>query len=356
MNKIQAQPWIIEPLKDIIFILSPPFISLLLVVLLPSIFQQTDEMPEIFWLILVVFVDVAHVYSTLFRTYFNPKNFTHSYQLLILIPLICYVLGVILYSIDGLLFWRILAYVAVFHFIRQQYGLMRLYLRMEIPSKFSSITDSIAIYTATLFPLLYWHFSGNRNFNWFLENDFIPLQNNTIIPILQLIYILIIALYVLKEIYIFITDKKCNIPKNLLIIGTFLSWYFGIVYFNGDMAFTTLNVISHGIPYIALIWFFEKKKSAQSIENSTWKTIFSGSLGFIFFLFTILFFAYFEEGLWDALVWQEHEPLFKLFHFIPQVNHSQLLTLLVPLLALPQATHYVLDGFIWRKNSPFSST
>lgn len=356
MNKIQAQPWIIEPLKDILYILSPPFLSLILVLIIPSVFQQTEEMPELFWLVLVVFIDVAHVYSTLYRTYFQRKNFTHSYPLLILVPLICYVLGVILYAMDGLLFWRILAYVAVFHFIRQQYGLMRLYLRMDKPSKFSSITDSIAIYTATLYPLLYWHFSGNRNFNWFLENDFIPLENTTIIPIFQFIYFLIILLYIIKELYFFVSSKKINIPKNLLIIGTFLSWYFGIVYFNGDMAFTTLNVISHGIPYIALIWFFEKKKASVSIENSFWKTFFSGSLGFIFFLISIIIFAYFEEGLWDALVWQEHGSLFKPFHFIPQVNHSPILTLLIPLLALPQATHYVLDGFIWRKNSPFSST
>jgi hypothetical protein len=43
-----------------------------------------------------------------------------------------------------------------------------------------------------------------------------------------------------------------NIPKNLIIIGTLSSWFFGIVYFNNDLVFTLLNVVSHGIPYMAL--------------------------------------------------------------------------------------------------------
>lgn len=61
--------------------------------------------------------------------------------------------------------------------------------------------------------------------------------------------------------------------------------------------------------------------------------------------------AYAEEGLWDGLVWREHASAFGWFQQLPAVENHVWLTLLVPLLALPQATHYVLDGFIWRRNS-----
>jgi hypothetical protein len=57
-----------------------------------------------------------------------------------------------------------------------------------------------------------------------------------------------------------------------------------------------------------------------------------------------------EEGLWDGLVWREHGTVFGWFAHLPTVGSSALLRWVVPLLALPQATHYVLDGFIWRRS------
>ena len=126
---MNQQPWIGKPVTDIVFILLPPFISLFLIILFPSIFQDNKEMPELGWLLLVLLIDVAHVYSTLYRTYFDPKALTQQRSLLWAIPFFSFVAGVLLYSIDHMLFWRMLAYVAVFHFVRQQYVFMRVYSR-----------------------------------------------------------------------------------------------------------------------------------------------------------------------------------------------------------------------------------
>jgi hypothetical protein len=52
-----------------------------------------------------------------------------------------------------------------------------------------------------------------------------------------------------------------------------------------------------------------------------------------------------EEALWDLLVWHERAPL---FGDAGLTLSRGLLTVVVPLLAVPQATHYALDGFIWR--------
>ena len=141
-----------------------------------------------------------------------------------------------------------------------------------------------------------------------------------------------------------------NIPKNMVMAGTYLSWYFGIVYYNGDMAFTTLNVISHGIPYMGLVWFAEKKRYQAKKEkrNTLLKLTFS-KYGLFSFFGLIILFAYLEEGLWDGLVWREHQSVFSFFQHLPTISSPVLLALLVPLLSLPQSTHYVLDGFIWRR-------
>jgi len=346
------QPWLNSLRSDCLFILSPPFVSLLIVFLLPKSFQAGNGMPVIYWLILVVFIDVAHVYATLYRTYFNRDRLKRLQNILILIPLFCYISGVLLYQVDGMIFWRVLAYLAVFHFIRQQYGFMRLYSRFEKTGKINSYIDGLAVYTATVYPLLYWHFDANRNFSWFVEGDFLMYPSNMLMHIATVLYVLIIVIYLIKEIVIvFLNKQPFNIPRNMLMVGTYLSWYFGIVYFNGDVAFTVLNVISHGIPYVALIRFFEKKEYEGNplARNAIMKASF-GRYGIPVFLGLLLLLAYVEEGLWDGLIWKEHGHVFGFFIALPQLNDAVLLSMVVPLLALPQATHYVLDGFIWRKN------
>jgi len=42
-----------------------------------------------------------------------------------LVPVLGLTIGIALYSEGELVFWRVLAYLAVFHFIRQQYGWLR---------------------------------------------------------------------------------------------------------------------------------------------------------------------------------------------------------------------------------------
>jgi len=153
-------------------------------------------------------------------------------------------------------------------------------------------------------------------------------------------YLVVLAAYVAKEFRHWQRRRRFNIPKNLLLLGTASSWYVGIVLLNGDLAFTLTNVIAHGIPYTALVWSYGKK------SRRTGMSWFSG-FALPAFILVLVGFAYLEEGLWHALVWGDKGELFPLFR-LPLLNDASWLALLVPLLALPQATHYVLDGFLWR--------
>lgn len=349
--KTDKQPWVKNGLTDGIFILSPPFIALFIVMFFPGQFKNSVLMPVQYWVVLIVMIDVAHVYSTLYRTYFNPPEFRKQPHVLIAVPLFCYIGGVMLYLSGGMFFWRALAYLAVYHFVRQQYGFLRIYSRLEKQTPLSRYIDTSAIYIATIYPLLYWHFAGiKRNFNWFVNGDFVLFHFDKLLTISKIGYLLTIALFVIKEAWLYIKTRQFNLPKNLIVLGTFLSWYFGIIYYNGDMAFTTLNVVSHGIPYMALVWFYEQKKFTgfKSYRTKFTKLTFS-KYGVLSFVGLLILFAYIEEGLWDGLIWKEHGSVFGAFSVLPSVNSDMLLALTVPLLALPQSTHYVLDGFIWRR-------
>ncbi len=334
------QPWIHNAKTDWSFILSPPFLVLLTVVLFQNQIHNLENHYSFYtWLILIVFVDVAHVYSTLFKTYFVKEEFKERKLLYLVIPAISLILGLIFYQFGSLMFWSGLALVAVFHFVRQQYGFMRLYARFE-KKGFSKFWDGLAVYSATIFPMLYW-IKTPRAFNWFIENEFNWLDSvPNYIPVITSIYYLILGVWILKTAYFLVKDKTFNIPKNGIILGTYLSWYFGIVYFNDDLIFTLLNVISHGIPYIALIYIreIEQKKLASSKNLSIFKT----SFGILLFVLIIIGFAFFEELMWEILVWREH---FSIQSFELSMSWQQFL---VPILIVPQLTHYLLDGFIWR--------
>lgn len=347
--KSNKQPWLYSKTIEFVFIILPPFICLFLICCFPKYFVGNKELSDYTWVILILLIDVAHVYSTLYRTYFDKEMLKNSKTILYAIPLVSLLVSVLVYNMSSLWFWRIMAYLAVFHFIRQQYGFMRLYSRNEQNSKFIMWLDKVVIYYATIYPIVFWHFNPDRSFSWFIDGDFITTNNETIIYCCTIAYWIILSIFLLTYLYIFIAKKIINIPKLLVIIGTIVSWYFGIIYYNGDITFTLLNVVSHGIPYMALIWIYSYKKQQKKplFSTSINKKVFS-KYGIILFVLIIFLLAYIEEGLWDGLVWNEHKRIFHLFS--QQLIHPShhLLSFIVPLLALPQITHYVIDGFIWK--------
>lgn len=334
------QPWIHSAKTDGWFILLPPFWVLLIIFLFQKQIQELESEYSFYtWLFLIVFVDVAHVYSTLFKTYFVKGEVQRRRILYWGIPVLSWILALSLYQFGSLVFWSVLALIAVYHFIRQQYGFMRIYARFE-PNNWSKRIDELAIYSATIFPMLYW-FKTPRAFTWFVENEFMWLKK---LPdytyFITVLYCIVLTVWIIKTILEVFKMKQFNIPKIALIMGTYVSWYFGIVYFNNDLVFTFLNVVSHGIPYIALIYIREinQKENRQLQVLSVFKSTF----GILLFIGVILAFAFFEEFLWEVLVWREHLSL----NFTVSKNWFQFL---VPLLIVPQLTHYLLDGFIWRK-------
>jgi hypothetical protein len=334
------QPWIHKAKTDSIFILAPSFVVVAIVVLFPKYLAQVEQQYSFYtWLFLIVFIDVAHVYATLFKTYLVTAEFQKKKKLLIALPIICFIIGCILFSLGSAVFWSVLAYVAVFHFIRQQYGFMRLYARKEPKSKIDRYLDNAVIYAATIYPMLFWFLSKPRNFTWFVENEFLRSENQMLLDDAQIAYFAIMLLYVVRIVALSIRRRFFNIPKNAIIVGTALSWYLGIVYYNNDLVFTLLNVVSHGIPYMALVYLKEIHQKTQA-EIGVLHHL-KAYKGILIYVIILLVIAFSEEYLWEVLVWNEQFSG-------PELAVTEWQLLLVPLLTVPQFTHYLLDGFIWK--------
>ena len=331
--------WLFSRDIDLTVFLGSAIASLLLLAVGWQLGLLDSESPDWTWISAVLLIDVAHVWSTSFRVYFDREELKRRLWLYLLVPVFGYAVGVALYSEGDLTFWRALAIVAVFHFVRQQYGWVALYRRkLNETARWTWWIDAAAVCLATVYPLAFWMTSLPRNFQWFVENDFFVLPD-LVDDILFPIYILALTAYVAKSIYLYYAEGFLNAGKDIVVMTTAVCWYVGIVAFNSDYAFTVTNVIIHGVPYFALIWFYTKAR-----RESTGPFYRAFSSNWVVFLTTLWAFAYVEELFWNRGLWHERTWLFG-----ENWDWSEWKVYLVPLLAVPQLTHYILDGFIWRR-------
>ena len=335
--------WLFSQSLDLTVFLGSALLSLLLLAVGWQFGILNSESPEWTWVTAVLFIDVAHVWSTSFRVYFDKRELKRRIWLYTLVPIFGYAVGVALYSEGELTFWRVLTIVAVFHFVRQQYGWVNLYRRkLKEADSWTWWIDAAAIYLASIYPLAFWMTRLPRNFEWFVKDDFLSIPT-LVETVLFPIYIAALLAYFAKSIYQYFMTGFLNIGKDIVVATTVICWYVGIVVFNSDYAFTVTNVIIHGVPYFALIYAYARFRREAS--GRIYQTL---SHNWLVFLATLWAIAYAEELFWNRGVWHEHRWLFG-----GDWDWQTARIYLVPLLAVPQLTHYVLDGFIWkRKNNP----
>ena len=302
------------------------------------------QLPEAGWVLLVMGVDVAHVHATWFRSYFDTAELKRRPLRYVLVPALAYVAAVSAYAGGAPLFWRLLAYVAVFHFVRQQVGWVALYrARAQDYSRLTRWLDNAAIYAATLYPLLYWHaHSREKSIHWFLAGDFFHLPVAPLLPAAELLWAASLAVFALRETSSFFRTRKLALGKLCVVVTTALGWYVGIVANDSDTIFTATNVLPHGIPYLWLLFAYSRRRA---LEHPRWRLRSWLKYGFGVFWAGLLLLAFLEELMWDKFV--DHDRMW-LFGSGVALG-PELLRWLVPLLVLPQLTHYLLDGLIWRR-------
>ena len=338
-QSLSGLPWLFSPWVDICTFLGSALAAFALLAVGWYRGWLTSDSPEWSWVIGVLLIDVAHVYSTGFRVYFDREELRHRPALYGLTPLLAFLIGWALHSESIELFWRTLAYLAVFHFIRQQYGWVALYrARGSEHDRWGWWIDATAIYLATIYPLVHWHGELPRQFWWLRQGDFAAIPA-MVSDLLMPIYWAAMAVYAGRSLYRGMVHGRWNPGKDMVVATTALCWYVGIITFNSDYAFLVTNVIIHGVPYMVLVYRFRyvgQRAPQQRVRVPYW----------LRFLGVVWLLAYIEELLWDTTIWHERAWLFG-----GGVDVAAAETWIVPLLAVPQLTHYVLDGFIWRRRS-----
>lgn len=333
--------WIKSAPFDLALIIGPALLAVAMVLAVPAL--REPKLPAWGFLVFVVFIDVAHVWASLYRTYFDPDEMRRRPTHYIATPAILFALGAMLYQLEGeIAFWRVLAYLAVYHFVRQQMGLVMLY-RHRAGERDHAWVDKLAIYASMLYPLAYWHATPDRAFDWFVAGDFMAAPA-WLAPVGVVLYSLAIAIFAGWQIRLAARGGALNWPKIGIVASTALTWYVGIVAFNSDFAFTLTNVVAHGVPYMALVWLYGRRKWSGT---RSWREWAHHPACVPLFLGLLLALGYCEETIWDMFIWRERGSLYPDAGALLQVP-DEVFALIVPLLVLPQATHYVLDAWIWK--------
>ncbi|MEM7448241.1 MAG: hypothetical protein AAF355_08365 [Myxococcota bacterium] len=341
LNELKRGPWLFGLRADLMAFGGSAMVAAVLVLYGATTQLLERELSLLFWLVLIVGIDVAHVWATAYRVYLDPDELRSRRLLYLGMPLVLYFINLILYAISPSLFWRCLAYAAVFHFVRQQLGWVLLYRRKAGESaSVDAVLDRTAVYAATVYPLLHWHAHLPRNFYWFVEGDFVTGVRLDWVDALEPLYWAVLAIFVLRQLHLFLRGVL-NPGKILVVSTTWFCWWLGIIALDSDYAFTVTNVVIHGVPYMVLNYTYARQRARQN-PSSAGSVL--TSRGWFIFLLSLVFCALLEETLWDRWVYHDRPAFFG----TGSVFSGQIVALLAPALALPQTLHYFLDGVIWR--------
>jgi hypothetical protein len=174
-RRVSLGPWLWSRPLDLALFGGSAALALMLAALASVTGLNRQPFPAWGFVLFVLAIDVAHVYATLFRTYLDGAELGRHPWRYVLVPLLTYTAAVILYSDSALTFWRVFAYVALFHFVRQQVGWVAVYrARAGARGRWDRVIDEACVYSSTLYPVLYWHATlETRQFVWFVEGDFV---------------------------------------------------------------------------------------------------------------------------------------------------------------------------------------
>lgn len=307
-----------------------------------------------FWLFLFIIVfDVAHVWWTLYRVYFDKWEFYRHKKLYSYSPIIAFLLAfcLFLYDTSWTFLFFIIWFLAVFHFIKQQVWFVLVYWnKEENKANLDKKVDSLVWWSVTLFPIIYWFVNiDTRNYIWFYQWEFIKLPN-FLFPLLWFVFIIIILFYIFYEIFRIYTWKKVNLLKYFYIFITFYIWFNGIVWNNSLVIFAFWNVLLHWLNYFWISYLSTKNK-IERWKYETYKFIKNVlEFWFVGFLWLLLFISVIEEYLWDQFFRNEHLDFWWSYFYNYSLNmNSIFLAIIIWLLSVPQLTHYYLDRYVWRK-------
>ncbi len=298
--------------------------------------------PELFLPILVLDVwllGYTHVVSTFTRLAFDRESFRQHVWLLIPLPVVVAACTIAVALVVGeWLIATVYLYAQWFHYMRQSYGISRMYLRKAgaVPVKRDLVLDGV-IYGLPLWGILARSHQQPKTFLTY-ELYTIPVPTS-VLYVVGAVATLSVILWIAREVRT-LGERRAEAPHTAYVathIAVFTTGYLLIE--NINVGWLVLNVW-HNLQYVMIVWMFNVNRYQKGIDpQSRFLSTISQPRNILLYLFVCW-------GIATALY-------FNIERVLGMFSESVL-----PLALLAYMTinfhHYVVDAIIWRR--PRSST
>ena len=359
-----SQPWLFSRRVDFLSFMLLPFLA----VLIFSLIGFAWSFKSVLLIVGIIgFLDFAHIYAQWYRIYTNPMEKDNIFKYIGFIVVTLFVFGFLLFYNYAQELSVFLIYLAIFHFIKQQYGIFRIYSRVDkVRSSCSEIVNKWFIYLSMFYPIIWWH--GEKRFMTFSwRKYFLDLTSFSDIlnPIFLTLFISFLAMYIHLEYQNTRQNKFLNIPKNLTVLVTLVGWLYGIVFQRYTDFLVVAIIFHHNVSYFLIIWFYAKRDlylRREGAERYSPDIMLKGNLKsfgfFLVYFFGVSFVAVFILALSGWTV-HGYVPSYlgvdNLIKFLPQFGEENSFwkCLVWSTFFTSQGTHYIIDAFLWKKEKDY---
>jgi len=316
--------WILENRNlDFLYIIIPGFIGTWLARSIP----ETSAYMALYAFFAIVFVDTGHTYMTWWRTIFRREE-RSSHPIYWITPVVIVLTFFLWIKFKIPYLWSMVIYSAIFHQIRQYYGVARWYQKLN--GRFCRISNYF-LYALLIIPSILFHFRGIDYINLYSEEEMFLYPSQTLFHMGLPVYFLVLIGWLVFEISL--------LRKGIRELNRFLGMLAPIfIYGYGFLTGTTIAevvfpiLLAHGIPYLVIM-----DVSLRRLNPKVFRT----SLKVIGLLvLTAVVFSVFEEWATGFL-----ETIGQAYKYKTSSSSQALLT---GIIFIPLFSHFIWDAYIWR--------
>lgn len=285
----------------------------------------------------LVVVDAAHIYATLFVSYFSAYHLKKYWNSFTYIPVAIVLASVTLLLLFPEVFFSVLPMIILFHVGRQQIGWLALTKQRLTEPSWRSNFDRGFIYICCYASFVSVYASDFQNNYYAYPGDFLRLPH-WLGPVTLALASIYMGVFLYLELISFLRLKKISEPRTLILTSTFLFWVVPLIFFKDVEMFDFVIILLHGIPYILFSF-----KTGYKLNGSVLK-IKNYAPSFVAGLFMIFVLAFTEVHINSFIAVDPVPTLQKFNGLIPRLSTIALLLVVW----LPSLSHYIFDGIIWR--------
>ena len=250
-----------------------------------------------------------------------------------LIPILVVFISVSLFMWNPFIFIRVLAFLAAFHIVMQQFGFLRISQgKFKVgerisETKKSGLFETGLFFNLFFFPLYFW-LSGNSNIElaWFVHKDLGAPITWAYFGFVHHLHLFLVVFYFGWQLIPLLKKSKVNWGKFLLTSTSWIWFYSGLVLAKNPSLFWATLFLTHGFGYILFVKVYWQQAASRNYQPPSWwkKNNILTTIGYLVAV-TIL-----------GATWAKSSELTSFYR------------ILIPLSWAPLITHYVLDGLIWK--------